>query len=258
MIALAIGIGLVIGALVGLLGGGGSILAVPALVYLVGQDLQEAVATSLLVVGITAVVAVLPRLREGQISWRIGLLFGLAGALTAFAGAAVNRMLPDELTLALFAVLMVGAGVRMLQEKPATGTACAVDGGRVNWRRCLPRTLAGGLVVGFLTGLLGVGGGFLIIPVLVLALGLQMPVAIGTSLVVVAINSTAGFAAHAGEATLDVPLTVAFTGAAVVAAVVAGRYAARAGTDRLRRWFAWLVLAVAGLIVIQLGLGALD
>ena len=252
MIALTIGIGLVIGALVGLLGGGGSILAVPALVYIAGQDLQQAVATSLLVVGITAVVAVLPRLRERQINWRIGLLFGVAGAVTAFAGAAVNRVLPDELTLALFAALMVGAGVRMLQEKPATGTACAVDGGRVNWRRCLPRTLAGGLVVGYLTGLLGVGGGFLIIPVLVLALGLPMPTAIGTSLVVVAINSAAGFAAHAGEATLDVPVTLAFTAAAVVSAVAAGRLGAKADTDRLRRWFAWLVLVVAAVIATQL------
>ena len=252
MIALTIAIGLVIGALVGLLGGGGSILAVPALVYLAGQDLQQAVATSLLVVGITAVVAVLPRLRERQISWRIGLLFGVAGAATAFTGAAVNRVLPDELTLALFAVVMVGAGVRMLQEKPATGTACAVDGGRVNWRRCLPRTLSGGLVVGFLTGLLGVGGGFLIIPVLVLALGLPMPTAIGTSLVVVALNSAAGFAAHAGEATLDVPVTLAFTAAAVVSAVAAGRLGARVDTDRLRRWFAWLVLVVAAVIATQL------
>jgi len=257
MIALTIGIGLVIGALVGLLGGGGSILAVPALVYLAGQDLQQAVATSLLVVGITAVVAVLPRLRERQISWRIGLLFGVAGAATAFAGAAVNRVLPDELTLALFAVLMVGAGVRMLQEKPATGTACAVDGGPVNLRRCLPRTLAGGLVVGFLTGLLGVGGGFLIIPVLVLALGLPISAAIGTSLVIVAINSAAGFAAHAGEATLDVPVTLAFTGAAIAAALVAGQLAAHTDTDRLRRWFAWLALGVAGLIATQLSVDLL-
>ncbi|SEO70141.1 sulfite exporter TauE/SafE family protein [Trujillonella endophytica] len=252
MTALAIGIGLVIGALVGLLGGGGSILAVPALVYLAGQDLQQAVATSLLVVGITSVVAVLPRLRERQISWRIGLLFGSAGAVTAFAGAAVNRVLPEAVTLSLFAALMVGAGVRLLQDKAATGTACTVDDGRVNWRRCLPRTLAGGLVVGFLTGLLGVGGGFLIIPVLVLALGLSMPTAIGTSLVVVAINSAAGFTAHAGEATLDVPVTVAFTAAAVVSAVAAGRLGARVDTDRLRRWFAWLVLVVAAVIATRL------
>lgn len=248
MIAVPIGLGLVIGALVGLLGGGGSILAVPALVYLAGQDLRQAVATSLVVVGTTSVVAVLPRLRERQVSWRIGLLFGAAGAATAFAGAAANRLLPDAVTLALFAALMVAAGVRMLREEPATGTACAIDSGRVDWRRCLPRTVAGGVVVGFLTGLLGVGGGFLIIPVLTVALGLPMTTAIGTSLVTVAINSAAGFAAHAGRTILDVPVTLAFTAAAVVAAVVAGRLAARTEAERLRRWFAWLVLAVAALI----------
>jgi uncharacterized membrane protein YfcA len=253
----AIALGLVIGALVGLLGGGGSILAVPALVYAAGQDLPQAVATSLLVVGITAVVAMLPRLRERQIAWRIAALFGAAGAATAFAGAAVNRLLPPDIVLGLFAALMIGAGVRMLSEKPATGAACAADGGRVNWRRCLPRTLAGGLVVGFLTGLLGVGGGFLIIPVLVIVLGLSMETAIGTSLLIVAVNSAAGFAAHAGEATLDVPVTVAFTAAAVAAALAAGRLSTRLDTARLRRWFAYLVFAVAVGILVQIAAGVL-
>nr|WP_208383178.1 sulfite exporter TauE/SafE family protein [Modestobacter marinus] len=248
---------MVIGALVGLLGGGGSILAVPALVYAAGQDLPQAVATSLLVVGITSLVAVLPRLRAGQVAWRIAVLFGAAGAATAFAGAAVNRLLPDDVVLGLFAALMIGAGVRMLAEKPTTGAACAVDGGRVDWRRCLPRTLAGGLVVGFLTGLLGVGGGFLIIPVLVIVLGLPMTTAIGTSLVVIAVNSAAGFAAHAGEAPLDVPITVAFTASAVVTALAAGRLATRVDTGRLRRWFAYLVFAVAALILVQVGAGLL-
>ncbi|MGY2084337.1 TSUP family transporter [Blastococcus sp. SYSU DS0539] len=249
--------GLAIGALVGLLGGGGSILAVPALVYAAGQDLPQAVATSLLVVGITAVVALLPRLRASQIAWRIALMFGAAGAATASAGAAVNRRLPEEVTLALFAALMATAGMRMLQEKPTTGAACAVDGGRVNWRRCLPRTLAGGLVVGFLTGLLGVGGGFLIIPVLVMVLGLPMSTAIGTSLVIIAANAAAGFAAHAGEVTLDVPVTVAFTAAAVIAALAAGGLGSRLDTARLRRWFAYLVLLVAAAILVQIAAGLL-
>ena len=111
---------------------------------------------------------------------------------------------------------------------------------------------AGGLVVGFLTGLLGVGGGFLIIPVLVLVLGLPMTTAIGTSLVIVAVNSAAGFAAHVGDATLDVPVTVAFTAAAVVAALVAGRLGTAHGHARLRRWFAYLVFAVAGTILAQI------
>jgi uncharacterized membrane protein YfcA len=251
-VIVGLALGLVIGVLVGLLGGGGSILAVPALVYAAGLSLPQAIATSLLVVGITAAVALLPRLRSGQVAWRIAILFGAAGAVTAFAGAAVNRLLSDDVVLALFAALMFGAGIRMLQERPTAGAACAVDGGTVNWRRCLPRTLAGGLVVGFLTGLLGVGGGFLIIPVLVLVLGLPMTTAIGTSLVIVALNSAAGFAAHAGGTTLDVPVTVAFTAAAVAAAPVAGRLGTRTDTARLRRWFAYLVFAVAGTILLQI------
>ena len=252
----AVALGLMIGALVGLLGGGGSILAVPALVYGAGQDLPQAVATSLLVVGITALVALLPRIRARQIAWRIALLFGAAGAVTAFAGAAVNRLLPDDVVLGLFAALMLGAGIRLLQERPSTGAACAIDGGAINWRRCLPRTLAGGLVVGFLTGLLGVGGGFLIIPVLVIVLGLSMETAVGTSLVIVAVNSTAGFAAHAGDATLDAPVTVAFTAAAVLTALAVGRVATRVDTARLRRWFAYLVFVVAA-IVVQIAAGLL-
>jgi hypothetical protein len=216
------------------------------------------VATSLLVVGITAVVALLPRLRAGQIAWRIALLFGAAGAATAFAGAAVNRLLPEDVVLALFAALMIGAGIRMLQEKPSTGVACATDGSPVNWRRCLPRTLAGGLVVGFLTGLLGVGGGFLIMPVLVMVLGLPMTTAIGTSLVIVALNSAAGFTAHAGDTALDVPVTIAFTAAAVVTALAAGRLATRLDTVRLRRWFAYLVFVVAAAVLVQIGAGLLS
>ncbi|HEY0507217.1 MAG TPA: sulfite exporter TauE/SafE family protein [Blastococcus sp.] len=253
----AIALGLVIGALVGLLGGGGSILAVPALVYAAGQDLPQAVATSLLVVGITALVALLPRLGKGQIAWRIAVLFGAAGVATAFAGAAVNRLLPPDVVLGLFAALMIGAGARMLSEKPTVGAACAADGGRVDWRRCLPRTLTGGLVVGFLTGLLGVGGGFLIIPVLVIVLGLTMEVAVGTSLLIVAVNSAAGFAAHAGDTPLDVPVTIAFTAAAVAAALAAGRVATRLDTARVRRWFAYLVLVVAGGILVQITAGLL-
>ncbi|MFD2093511.1 sulfite exporter TauE/SafE family protein [Blastococcus deserti] len=251
----ALPLGLLIGILVGLLGGGGSVLAVPALVYAAGQEPRQAVASSLLVVGITAVVALLPRLRSGQIAWRIAVLFGLAGAATAFAGAAVSRLLADDVVLGLFAGLMIAAGVRMLLDEPVTGAACATTGGRVNWRRCLPRTVAGGLVVGFLTGLLGVGGGFLIIPVLAVALGLPMSTAVGTSLVIVAVNAAAGFAAHAGRTPLDLPVTVVFTGAAVVAALVSGRVAVRVDTERLRRWFAYLVLAVAVAVVLQISVG---
>jgi hypothetical protein len=136
-------------------------------------------------------------------------------------------------------------------EQPTTGAACTTDGGPVNWRRCLPRTLAGGLVVGFLTGLLGIGGG-------------SSSSRWWSSCWVVdghgrrhvpgdrRGHSTAGFAAHAGDAPLDVPVTVAFTAAAAVAALTAGRLGARLGTARLRRWSACLVVAVAAVILVQI------
>jgi len=250
-------IGLAIGVLVGLLGGGGSILAVPALVYLAGLPLAHALPASLLVVGLTAVVGLLPRLPARQVQWRIALVFGGAGVLTAVAGAAVNRLLPDDVVLVLFAALMVAAGLRMLQRKPATGTACSTRGGRVDWRRCLPRAIGGGLAVGFLTGLLGVGGGFLIVPALVIGLGVETGVAIGTSLLIVAVNSAAGFLAYAGHAALDVPLLLAVTIAATVAAAIAGRLGARLPTDRLRRGFGVLVLVVAGGVLAEVGRGLL-
>ena len=255
IIGAAIGLG--IGVLIGLLGGGGSILAVPALVYLAGRPLAEALPTSLLVVGVTAVVGVLPRLPARQVQWRIAAVFGGAGVLTAVAGAAVNRLLPDPVVLALFAVLMIAAGLRMLQRNPATGTACSTTGGRINWRHCLPRAIGGGLAVGFLTGLLGVGGGFLIVPALVIGLGVPMSVAIGTSLVIVAVNSAAGFAAYAGSAGLDPALLLAVTIPAALAAAMAARLGARLPTDGLRRWFGVLVLVVAGGVLAEVGHGLL-
>lgn len=247
----SLGLGLVIGVLLGLLGGGGSILAVPALVYGAGVPLAAAVPTSLLVVGVSSATGVLPRLRSGEVQWRLAGVFGAAGAVAAFAGAAVNRALEPRLVLLGFAAVMVVAAVRMLREQVPSGGACALPGGGVNWRSCLPKAVGSGLAVGFLTGLFGVGGGFLIIPALVLLLGLSMDVAIGTSLLVIVVNSVAGFLAHVGDATLDYGITAAFTVAAVAGSLAAARWAHHVDTDRLRRWFAWFVLAVAAFVVVQ-------
>ncbi|MFN2494592.1 MAG: sulfite exporter TauE/SafE family protein [Pseudonocardiaceae bacterium] len=247
----ALVLGAAIGLLLGLLGGGGSILAVPALVYGAGLPLSAAVSTSLLVVGVSSAAAVLPRLRAHQIRWRIAAIFGVSGAAAAFAGAAVNHLLAPRLVLAGFAVLMVIAAVRMLRADHDTGGDCALPEGGVNWRGCLPKSLAAGIAVGFLTGLFGVGGGFLTIPALTLLLGLPMPAAVGTSLVIVVINSAAGFAAHAGQATLDYRITGAFTLTAILGSLAAARLATRLPADRLRRWFAYLVLAVAAFVIIQ-------
>ncbi|RZU53559.1 hypothetical protein EV385_5488 [Krasilnikovia cinnamomea] len=247
----AIGFGALIGVLLGLLGGGGSILAVPALVYGAGQPLAAAVPTSLLVVGISSATALLPRLRAGLVQWRIAGIVGATGAAAAFAGAAVNHLLDPRIVLVGFAALMVAAGLRMLRETGDSGGDCALPGGGINWRGCLPKSIGTGIAVGFLTGLFGVGGGFLIIPALVLLLGLDMPAAVATSLVIIVINSAAGFAAHAGDAAIDYRIAAAFTLTAIAGSLAAARIASRIPTRRLQRLFAYLVLAVAAFVIIR-------
>ena len=134
---LALVLGLVIGALLGLLGGGGSILAVPALVYGLNQPLAVAVPTSLLVVGVSSAAAVLPRLR--QVQWRLAAIFGATGAAAAFAGTALNQILDPSIVLLGFAAVMVAAALRMLRSSDDVGGSCALPGGGVNWRSCLPK-----------------------------------------------------------------------------------------------------------------------
>lgn len=252
-ILLAAGFGLVIGLTLGLLGGGGSILAVPALVYGVGLPVRQAIPISLVVVGLAAAVGLAARGRERTVRWPIAAVFGAAGAVAAFAGAAVGRLVSAQVLLLSFAVVTAAAGVRMLigsTEVPRG--SCAAPGGRVNWRVCLPKSIGPGAAVGFLTGLFGVGGGFIVVPALVLLLGLEMPVAVGTSLVIVLINSAAGLLAHLhAAAQLDLPVTAAFAGGALLTAGASGRLAGRLSADRLRRWFAYLVLAVAVFVAAQ-------
>jgi len=247
----ALAFGLLIGLLLGLLGGGGSILAVPALIYGVGQPLHQAIPTSLLVVGVSSLAGALPRIRARQIHWRMAAIFGVTGSIAAFAGTAVNSQLPARAVLIGFAAIMVIAGTAMLRDHSTAGTACAVSGATINWRRCLPRSLGAGLAVGFLTGLFGVGGGFLIIPALVLLLGLDMTLAVGTSLVIIVLNSTSGLLAHLGHTHLAVGVTIAFTATAVLGALAVARLAVRVPTDRLQRWFAYLVFAIAVFVVVQ-------
>lgn len=246
-----LGLGTVIGVLLGLLGGGGSILAVPALVYGVGLPVSSAMPASLLVVGISSATAVLPRIRARQVRWRIAAVFGGAGAAAAYGGAALNRLLPEQAVLIGFAALMMVAGWRMLAEQVPASGVCALPGGGVNWRSCLPKAVVSGATVGVLTGLFGVGGGFLVIPALVLGLGLPMTAAIGTSLLIVVVNSTAGFAAHTGSAPLDYGVIAAFATAAVVGSLAAGRWGSRLDPGRLRRWFAYLVFVVASFVAVQ-------
>ncbi|AXJ10991.1 permease [Arthrobacter sp. PM3] len=225
-------------------------LAVPALVYGVGIPLAAAIPSSLVVVGASSAVAVLPRLRGG-VNWRLALIIGAAGTATAYLGAMVNRLLDPRVLLLAFAAIMVLAGLRMLRPTQAEGGACALPGGGVNWRSCLPKAVATGAVVGFLTGLLGVGGGFLIVPALSLVLGLPMALTVGSSLVIIVINSIAGFTAHLGDLHLDWAVTGAFAGAAMIASLAAGRLGTNIPDKALKRGFGVLVLVIAAYVAGQ-------
>ena len=249
MIITAAAFGLIVGGLLGLVGGGGSILAVPALVYGVGLPLSAAIPTSLVVVGASSAVAVVPRLRN--VNWRLAVIIGAAGTATAYLGAYVNRLLDQKVLLLAFAAIMVIAGIRMMMPTKAAGGSCALPGGGVHWRSCLPKAIATGAAVGFLTGLLGVGGGFLIVPALTLVLGLPMAATVGTSLVIIVINSVAGFAAHLGDLHIDWAVTAAFAVAAMAASLLAGRLGTNIPDRILKRSFGILVLAVAAYVTAQ-------
>ncbi|MGZ5379879.1 MAG: sulfite exporter TauE/SafE family protein [Mycobacterium sp.] len=248
---LALALGGVIGVLLGLLGGGGSILAVPALVYVLGLGIEEAIPMSLIVVGIASAVGAIPKIRVGQVQWRLAAIFAVAGIPATFLGAAIGRHLPQPALLVGFAVVMVVAGIRMLRDNGDTGTACKVGDSGINWRRCASRSIPAGVLVGLLTGLFGVGGGFLIIPALVLMLGVEMPIAVGTSLLIIVANSAAGVVSHVSQGGIDWSITGAFVGTAILGSLVAGHYGTKLDTRRLQHWFAYLVFAVAAYVLVD-------
>lgn len=242
-VLLGLAVGLAVGAVVGLVGAGGAIIAVPALVYLVGLDPADAVPTSLVVVGASAVAGVLPRIKTA-VDWPLVLLIGAAGFPASWAGAAVGRMLDEDLLMLFFSGIMVLAGIRMLagtRDRPDPFPAA----GRARWLAVAPRALAIGVLVGFLTGLLGVGGGFLIIPALTLLLGVPIRTAVGTSLAIIAINSASGFAAHLDGLSIDWSLTLGFAAVAVASSLAAARIAHRLNDRLVTRTFAVVIFLVA-------------
>jgi uncharacterized membrane protein YfcA len=264
---LASPLGFLIGLSLGALGGGGSILAVPALVYAAGQDPKAATATSLFLVGSAALVGMGTHWRAGRVRVGTGIVFGLTGIAGSLAGSALNHHLDPDVLLLGFAGLVLVAAWRMLTgcptctnvgetrelTNPAPGgpTVTRVrDGVDV---RTVFVVLAAGTAVGFLTGLFGVGGGFVIVPALALGLKLPMPQAIGTSLLVIAINSAVALTTRLATTTIDWHITVPFTVAAIAGVLSGGKVADRLDPERSLRWFAGLLVAVAVYTAIRAG-----
>lgn len=258
MLALAIPIGLLIGLSLGALGGGGSILTVPALVYVLGQDTKAATTGSLLIVGVTALAGLAAHAREGRVRVVQGLVFGVLGIAGSWAGSRLSASVPPNLLLAAFSVLMlVVAGVMFARSRRARHTpAGSADDASTRpiitfspWTCRCPRALrvvVTASAVGLLTGFFGVGGGFAVVPALVLALGFTMPVAVGTSLLVIAINSASALVARAGHGMhLNWALLGAFTAAAILGSFAGGRVASRVPPRLLSQAFTVLLVLVA-------------
>ena len=254
-------LGFLIGLSLGTLGGGGSILAVPALVYGAGQDSRSATTTSLVVVGAAALGGLVGHLGAGRVRVRAGLGLGAAGIGGSFAGSALNRAVPERTLLLAFAGLMLVAAWRMWPRyrQPAAEAppddASAPLPGPARAQIVIGRLLAVGTGVGFMTGFFGVGGGFVVVPALVLALGYELPVAVGTSLLVIAINSADALAFRLPAGGLDWSVAAPFTIAALVGAALGARVAGRVPVVRLSRWFAVLLVVLAGYVGVRSAAG---
>lgn len=248
MLALDLVLGFVIGLTLGLLGGGGSILTVPALVYLVGQSPQAAVTASLAIVGINSTVGALFHQRSGTFHWKVALLFGGAGMITAYLAAGLSQRLSPALLMVLFALLMLVVGSLMILQKRNEPEDHAAQE-----MRSTPNVwviLLAGVIVGLLTGLLGVGGGFLIVPALVMLVGLPMVQAVGTSLAIIAANSFAGLLGHLGVP-LDLWLTIVFAGAGIAGTFAGSKLARRLPANRLRQSFAVFVIVLGIFLMVD-------
>ena len=255
---LAIPFGLLIGLAVGTLGGGGSVLAVPVLVYVLDQTVPQATTASLVVVAAGAVAGGLGHARVGSVCWRHAASFTAAALPGIAAGTVAAEAVSGSVLLAGFALVMLAAAhatwrrANDAEPEPEPEPAGAWESGGACPPLRLPRDLAAGAAVGLVTGFFGVGGGFLIVPTLAIALAFTMRTAVGTSLVIIAATALFGLAAHllAGRA-LDVDVTAAMTIACVAGAATGAALAGRIPQRTLGRGFAQLVAAVALYLVVS-------
>ncbi|MFN3397404.1 MAG: sulfite exporter TauE/SafE family protein [Sulfurimicrobium sp.] len=261
MIFLAIISGAVTGIVLGLLGSGGSIIAVPALLYLLHVEPKQAIAMSLGIVAITATIAAFDNWRRGNVDVRVAAVFGLFGVVGTFGGTRLGVHIPVALQLGLFALVMLAAAWRMLRTKKqlqlqpaqlagAGGPAVDIVESE-NLKTHLGQIALLGIGVGALTGLVGVGGGFLIVPALVLLSGVPMKTSIGTSLAIVAANSSTGFAGYFGVVPVEWGLMVSFATVTVVGSFVGTRLAHRFSQETLKRSFGVFLIFVASYILLK-------
>ncbi len=234
---------ILVGITLGLLGAGGSILTVPVVVFALGVDPRTAIVMSLPIVGGAAAVGVVGHWRSRNVDFRVAVPFGIAAMVGAFGGAKLAHFLSGNAQLMLLAVVMLGAAASMFRNAGLPGYVAEEP------RPLGPLLLVVGASTGLLTGLVGIGGGFLLVPALVVLAGVPMRMAVGTSLFVIVLNTVAGYAGYHGS--VDVPwATVAwFAGATAIGIVIGTSLASRVPQAALKRAFALLLVAIAALLI---------
>lgn len=243
---LGLAFALLIGLSLGLLGAGGSIITVPVFTYVLGYPPKSAIAMTLPVVAVASIVGAFGHWRAGRVRLGVALRFGLVAVLTSFAAARLSTRVSTETQLAILGFVILGAASSMLRPPPLEGA----DPGRP--RPTWVVVLAGALV-GVLTGLTGVGGGFAIVPALVLLARLPMKDAVGTSLAVIVMNTVAGFGGYVGMVDIDWALLIPFMAVAVAGIVMGTRLVSRVPAAGLRRAFGVLLVAIGVLVLWQSG-----
>lgn len=240
--SLALALSALIGLSLGILGSGGSIITLPILVYVAMIPVTQAVGLSLVIVGGTAAVGSVLRVRQGEIAVKPALLFVTSGTVGAFLGSKLTHLISSYVLLILFGLLMVVVGYLMLRHRtePSMNSSCRI-------MRCLTV----GWVVGILTGFLGVGGGFLILPALVLFAGLEMKKAIGTSLLIIALNSFSGLAGQLQFIHLNGPETFGFLAVAILGMFIGLSLTKHLSSQNLKRGFAWSVIGLGAFLILK-------
>lgn len=251
MTVLGAALALVVGVVLGVLGGGGSLLAVPIFLYVFHVPPKPAIAMSLVVVGMSALVGFITHWRQGTVTLRIAAAFGALAMIGAFGGARIARFVPARLQLALFAIFALTAAVLMLRDSlraPTSSTGNDAVEHHPHFSTMLGVQAVG---VGILTALIGAGGGFLIVPALVLMGDVPVRCAIGSSLLIIAMNASSAVAGYIGQVPFDWQLVGWFTSVAAVGAILGTRVMRRLPTARIKQAFAIMILVLGGYLVIR-------
>lgn len=247
MSALGLALSVLIGVSLGFFGGGGSILTVPLLVYVFGLEPKEAIASSLLIVGIASISGAVQHWRAGNVRVREGLVFGIAGMVGAYLGGRMSAFLDGGLLLLLFAAMMLLTATAMWRGRSSPTGKSADD------MRSPVRLVLQGFAVGSFTGLVGAGGGFLIVPALALWAGLPMTTAVGTSLLIIVLKSGSGFLGYLSHVEVDYALAGAISATAIAGSFLGSWLATRVEPSSLRRSFASFVMVMACFILVREG-----